>query len=163
MSYCFTNFAAYDTTLSMSSPTTRTEPVLKAPSTAGLALHSDDVLRQLGADGTNTSLPERGILSLEFSDTWRSLDLGSDDSFHEALDGTYGFGMIQSAGLGTVATTWAMCTNCGISDRNIDTNTTGISSAFSSIFQTSLRTSRSPAKALQAIFTVLNMMQHYDR
>jgi len=166
LSYCFTNFAAFDANISISSPVVRTEPILKAPNTAGLALHSDQVLRQLGADGTNTSLPDRGVLSLEYSNAWPNFILGSDDNFTQALDGTYGFGMIQDSHLGsgqTVGTTWAMCTNCGISGRNADTNTTSISAALSSIFQSSLQTSGSPAKALQAMFTVLNMMQYYDR
>jgi hypothetical protein len=51
-----------------------------------------------------------------------------------------------------------MCTNCGVSARNEDTNTTGISAALSSIFQSSLQTTGSPATALQAMFTVLDMM-----
>ncbi len=140
--------------------------MLKAPNTAGLALHTDEVLRQLGADGMQTSLPERGVLSLEKSNAWANFVLGSDDNFTQALDGTYGFGMIQGSGLAageTVGTTWAMCTNCGISPRNADTNTTGISAALSSIFQSSVQTTYSPATALQAMFTVLNMMQYYDR
>jgi hypothetical protein len=99
LTYCFTNFAAFDANVSISSPTVSTEPVLKAPNTAGLALQSDEVLRQVGGDGTQTSLPERGVLSLEKSDTWPHFVLGLDDNFTQALGGTYGFGMIQGLGL----------------------------------------------------------------
>jgi hypothetical protein len=51
MTYGLTNFAALDSDITASSPTARTEPVLEAPNTSGLALHTDEVLRKLGADG----------------------------------------------------------------------------------------------------------------
>jgi hypothetical protein len=136
MTYCLTNFAASDSDITVASPTVRTEPVLKAPNTSGLALHTDKVLRQLGADGTNTSLPARGILSLEQSDNWPSLSLATDDNFTQALDGSYGFGMTKDPSFGLdniVCNIVGYVHQLGLSPRNADTNTTGISAALSSI------------------------------
>jgi hypothetical protein len=167
VSYCFTNFAALDTNVTVSSPVNRTEPVLKSRDGNTVTLNATEVLRQLGADGSNSTLADRGLFSLKQNSNWSSLQMIQSvdgSSALRALDGTYGFGMLVGATfLYPSTTSWAMCTNCGKSVMNIDTNTTGISSALSSIFQSSLKQSGSAAKALQAIFTTISMMQYYDR
>ncbi len=168
LTYCFTNFAAVDTSVSLSSPTNRTEPVLKSGSTpSNPVLNASEILLQLGADGSNASHVDRGILNLEYSDTWAStwLNVSADGlTWMRALDGTYGFGMsLDTTPLYPEMTTWALCTNCGVSVQTINTNTTGVSAALSSIFQSSLQQTGSAATALSAMFTVVNMMQYYDR
>lgn len=171
LSYCFPNFAAIDTDITMASVTNRTEPVLRSGNTVNQALNATLVLPQLSADGRSLSLSERGLLALKFSPNWtqvfpteQNAGTASTSSWVQALDGTYGFGMASSNIAGVDMTTWALCTNCGISPQSAtDTNTTGISAALSSIFQSSLKASGSTAKAMQAMLTVLNMMQYYDR
>lgn len=167
VSYCFTNFAALDTDITVSSVVNRTEPVLRSQNNTTLALNTSDVLRQLGADGSNSSLTDRGLFSLEPNKNWSSIrPITSEDgtSNLQALDGTYGFGMLLGATSQYPSTiSWAMCTNCGKSVMNIDTNTTGISSALSSIFQSSIQQTGSAARGLQAIFSIVSMVQYYDR
>ena len=168
LTYCFTNFAAVETNMTMSSPTNRTEPVLRSGSTpVNLSLNASEVLLQLGADGSNASHMERGVLDLQYSDKWSSTQLNQSAdglSWMRALDGTYGFGMsLDMEPLFPSMTTWALCTNCGYSVGNINTNTTGISAALSSIFQSSLQQTGSAATAMSAMLTTVNMMQYYDR
>ncbi|KUJ12024.1 uncharacterized protein LY89DRAFT_688497 [Mollisia scopiformis] len=169
LTYCFTNFGSIDTNISVSSTTNRTEPELQGLS-SGTNLNADEVLRQLNASGTNLTLEERGVLALNYSN-WTGLTLGSqydtsiNSSVTQILGGTYGLGMVyQSNFLSPVQTTWALCTYCAIGKESVgDTNTTGISGALSSIFQSSLQQSGSTANALSAVLTVMNMVQYYTR
>jgi hypothetical protein len=169
ISYCFPNFAAIDVNITISSSSERTEPVLRSGKTPSQALDTSEVLPQLGANGQNLTFAGRGILKLEYSSAWTDVLPPSDDtaagsSWVQALPGTYGFGMTLGADVSAPdMTTWALCTNCGVSVQSKDTNTTAISAALSSIFQSSVKASGSTARALQAMLTVVNMMQYYDR
>jgi hypothetical protein len=165
LTYCFTNFGAIDANITVHSTDNRTEPVLQSTS-RGLALDATEVLQQLGADGTNSTPSERGILTLDKQDLWAYIypAPNNDSSFTAAIESKSGFGMVFNAVPSfPVLTTWALCTGCGVSANNENTNTTAISSALSSIFQSSLKSSGSAAKAMQAMFTVLNMAQYYNR
>ncbi|PVH84381.1 hypothetical protein DL98DRAFT_611049 [Cadophora sp. DSE1049] len=170
ISYCFTDFGSVDTNITVHSSTNRTEPVLQSLQNT-LALDARQVLLQLGADGSNRSLSERGVLSLQHSTTWSTIFPDEDNAataagstWVQALDGSYGFGMLPSGTPSSpIKTTWALCTNCGYSARSINSDATSISAALGSIFQSSIRASGSTAKALQAILTIVNMMQYYER
>jgi hypothetical protein len=175
ISYCFSHFASIDAPISANSSTPNMEPTLSKSNTSSI-LDSDQVVSQLGADGASRSLNDRGILSLQKADSWATY---TGTMTTTALDGTYGFGMqanhftpllygplnigyYQEDYEGSpVSATWGLCTNCMTSWT--DDNAFGIHMALSSIFQTSIRTSGSVATALQALFTVVNMMQYYDR
>ncbi|KAE9377841.1 hypothetical protein N431DRAFT_365821 [Stipitochalara longipes BDJ] len=165
LTYCFTNFGAIDTNITVHSSDNRTEPVLQNTS-RGLALDATQVLQQLGADGTNSTPSERGILTLERQDLWAYIypAPNNDSSFTAAIESKSGFGMVFDAIPSfLVLTTWALCTGCAVSKNNENTNTTAIGNALSSVFQSSLKSSGSAAKAMQAMFTVLNMAQYYNR
>jgi hypothetical protein len=176
ISYCFSHFAAIDTTFSANSSTLKTEPTLSKSNTSSTPLDARDVLRQLGADGIKRSHNDRGILSLQKSNDWI---IYSGTTTTMALDGSYGFGMKRNhftppiykpLDIGSfladytgppLTETWGLCTNCMVG--TTDDNTFGIHMALSSIFQTSIKASGSVATALQALFTVVNMMQYSDR
>jgi hypothetical protein len=176
ISYCFSHFVGIDAAISANSSTPRIEPKLSKSNTS-YALDASQVVRQLGADGVKRSLNDRGILSLQWSSFWSA---GTATATTTGLDGTYGFGMqansftppflgppldihsyISDYEGSSVSATWGLCTNC--MNNITDDNTFGIHSALSSIFQTSIINSGSVATALQALFTVVNMMQYYDR
>lgn len=169
ISYCFTNFASKDGEISVTSSTNRTEPVLRSLN-ATANLEATDVLKQLSADGSNWALDERGVLALSQADHWPidRTNVSDENNYtipSQALDGTYGLGMTLSQDFADPSlSTWALCTYCGTSWRDPGgTNTTGISAAFSSIFQSSIQKSGSAATALNAVFTVMNMVQYYTR
>ncbi|CZR59696.1 uncharacterized protein PAC_09590 [Phialocephala subalpina] len=170
LTYCFTNFGAIDTNVTAHSPTNRTEPVLLGLPT-GTILEASQVISQLGADGSNSSLAERGILSLEYSRNWTGIfpddqyDTAFNSSWVQVLDGTYGFGMTTATNvIAPVNNSWAWCTACGRTLEKGDVNPVlPVSAALSSIFQSSIQQSGSAAKALQAALTVVNMMQYYSR
>jgi hypothetical protein len=175
ISYCFSHFASIDAPISANSSTPNVEPTL-SKSNISSNLDAGQVVRQLGAGGASRSLNDRGILSLQKADFWATY---TDTMNTTALDGTYGFGMRANYftplldgpvefgyyrhdyEASSVSGTWGLCTNCMTSWT--DNNTFSIHVALSSIFQTSIRTSGSAATALQALFTVVNMMQYYDR
>jgi hypothetical protein len=175
ISYCFSHFAGIDAPISANSSTPRIEPILSKSNTSSI-LDARQVVHQLGADGASGSLNDRGILSLQKDDSWASYTGTTETT---VLDGTYGFGMqanhftpplfgpldigkyLDDYEGSPVSATWGLCTNCMTSVT--DNNTFGIHSALSAIFQTSIRTSGSLATSLQALFTVVNMMQYYDR
>ncbi|CZR67472.1 uncharacterized protein PAC_17371 [Phialocephala subalpina] len=175
LSYCFSHFAAIDAQISVNSSIPRVEPALLRGTGSTTLFDASDVLRQLGADGIKRSLNDRGILTLKKDDAWSSY---TDTRTSLALDGSYGFGMqrnsfspprsgqLDNAYLfdydpSSIGQTWGLCSNClqGFNDGL----TFGIHLTLSSIFQTSLRASGSLATALEALFTVVNMMQYYDR
>nr|KAH7311037.1 hypothetical protein BKA65DRAFT_558860 [Rhexocercosporidium sp. MPI-PUGE-AT-0058] len=189
LTYCFPNFAAIDMDISVNGSAPRTEPAL-SKSNGSSVLYTSDVLRQLGADGVRRTPNARGILTLEKSTGWKqatrletSLEkYYSPGSSTTALDGSYGFGMesnhftppfyrqlgmqeyisdYQTTNSSSVSGTWGLCTKCmtGMTDGD----TYGVHPALSSIFQASLKRSGSVATAIQALFTVVNMMQYYDR
>lgn len=176
ISYCFSHFAAIDTTFSANSSTLKTEPMLSKSNTSSTPLDASDVLRQLGADGIRRSHNDRGILSLQKSNDWTTY---TGTTTTTALDGTYGFGMSRNhftppvyepLDIGYFLTdyearpltgTWGLCTNCMVGAT--DDNTFGIHMALASVFQTSIKATGSVATALQALFTVVNMMQYLDR
>lgn len=152
----------------MSSLTNRTEPALRSGSSpSNLVLDASQVLLQLGADGSNASRADRRILDLEFSNKWKSTlvnESADGSTWMRALGGRCGFGMkLDANSIYPNSQTWALCTNCGRSVANINTNTTGVSAALSSIFQSSLQKTGSVATALSAMFTVVNTLQYYDR
>lgn len=166
LTYCFTNFAAIDTNITVHSSDNRTEPVLRSTVSRGLALDTSEVLQQLGADGTDSTPTERGILALDYQPSWAYFfpSADNDSSFTAAIESKSGFGMVfDSIPSLPVLTTWALCTGCAASKNNADTNTAAVSNALSSIFQSSMKSSGSAAKAMQALFTVLNMAQYYNR
>ncbi|KAH6718441.1 hypothetical protein BKA61DRAFT_302070 [Leptodontidium sp. MPI-SDFR-AT-0119] len=189
LTYCFPHFAAIDTEISVNGSTPRTEPTLSKSNDSSV-LYTGDALRQLGADGVKRTLNDRGILTLEKSQGWTQatrLETSSERYYTPggltmALDGSYGFGMVsnhftppfyhqlgmqeyvsdyQTTTSSPVSGTWGLCTKCmtGMTDGD----TFGIHPALSSIFQGALRKSGSIATAIQALFTVVNMMQYYDR
>ncbi|KAE8453051.1 hypothetical protein EG329_012238 [Mollisiaceae sp. DMI_Dod_QoI] len=170
ISYCFTNFASVDGNMIVTSPASRTEPVLRSLQFS-TALGAGDVLKQLGADGSNLTLADRGVLALKPSDQWPSIifDDPSETTINtpnsQALDGTYGFGMeITTTAVNPSLRTWALCTYCAVSLTDPGgTNITGISVALSPIFQASVQKSGSAAKALNAVLSVMNMVQYYTR
>lgn len=170
LTYCFTNFGAIDTNITVHSPINRTEPVLLGRPT-GTILDASQVIAQLGADGSNSSLAGRGILSLEYSRNWTGIfaddqyDTAFNSSWVQVLDGTYGFGMtVAQDVIAPVNNSWAWCTACGRTLAKNDVNPVlPVSAALSSIFQSSIQQSGSTAKALQAALTVVNMMQYYSR
>ncbi|CZR59683.1 uncharacterized protein PAC_09577 [Phialocephala subalpina] len=170
LSYCFTNFGSLDTNITVTSSTNRTEPVLRSVSSS-TNLDVNDVLKQLNATGINSTLEERGVLALNYSD-WSALvmDFGLfgivfNGSITQMLGGTYGLGMQNTLNFfHPQQTSWALCTYCAIgSTSKGDTNTTGISRALSSIFQSSVQQSGSTATALNAVLTVMNMVQYSTR
>ncbi|KUJ07126.1 uncharacterized protein LY89DRAFT_789921 [Mollisia scopiformis] len=160
LSYCFSHFAAIDAQISVNSSTPRAEPMLSKSNTSNTPFDATDVLRQLGADGVNRSLNDRGILSLSKDEKWPSY---TDTKTSLALDGSYGFGMQRNAfspphsgkldseyliAYGdAISGTWGLCSGC-LQDENDGS---------------SLKASGRVAIALQALFTVVNMMQYYDR
>ena len=192
LTYCFPHFAAIDMRVSVNGSSPRSEPVLTRNNDS-LSLDASDVLRQLGADGVKRSLTERGVLTLHKSNDWarpsRAANLRGTTTFTvdytTALDGSYGFGMqsnqftpplYQQSEMdeyrsayqsnkttknNPIAGTWGLCTKCVT--KMTDSETFGIHPALSSIFQGSLRSSGSLATALQALLTVVNTMQYYDR
>ncbi|KAG4436545.1 hypothetical protein IFR05_007983 [Cadophora sp. M221] len=189
LTYCFPHFAAIDMNITVNGSTPRTEPTLSKSNDSSI-LYTADVLRQLGADGVKRTLNDRGILTLEKSKGWtQATRLETLEKKYytpggstTALDGSYGFGMVsnyftppfynqlgmdeyisdyQTTNNSPVAGTWGLCTKC--MTKMTDGDTFGIHPTLSSIFQASLKRSGSIATAIQALFTVVNMMQYYDR
>ena len=78
---------------------------------------------------------------------------GSAQNDTSALQGRYSFDENNA--------TYGLCTYCG--SYTSDSSSRGISTTLSLIFQKALQQSSSPAKALQAVFTVTSTTQYYSR
>jgi hypothetical protein len=148
------------------------------PESISYLFNTSSVLRQLGAEGVSRTYEERGIMSLRPKTPWVELRpdqnrLGRMGNFTDStaavLDGSFGFNemTIQDNLDPRSNLTWGLCSYCGLSESHdssyLDFKTKSINIKLAAIFQAALLQSGSPATALQALFTIANFMQYYDR
>ena len=122
----------------------------KIPSTSNPgSIYDTDVsgyLRQLGVD-PSLSHEERAIMSLELKAGETPTQMTNTSS---SLDKIFGQNV-----------TYGLCTHCG--GYNDDDSAHGIANTLSIVFQRAIEESGSPAKALQAIFTLARSEQYRAR
>jgi hypothetical protein len=91
------------------------------------------------------------------------------DTTTAVLDGSFGFieMTIQENTDPRSNLTWGLCSYCGLYESHdsgdLAYKTKSINIKLAAIFQAALLQSNSPATALQALFTIANFMQYYDR
>jgi hypothetical protein len=150
LSFCFVSTGTLDAEIEATGTQDRTEPTMNV--TKGDSIYKSDVsaiLNQLDVSTTNaTAATQRAVLPLKSQNPW-----GSSTNSKSALQSPSTFS--------NKAATYGLCTFCG--GYASSTTTLGIASTLSIIFQRALQDSGSPAKALQALFTVTNGMQYYSR
>lgn len=153
---------------------------MDGPLNISYLFNASSILLQPGADGSFSNYAKRGIMSLQQKSQWAELYPGTffgrggdifqaSNSTTAVLDGSFGFNdmTIQNNIDPKSNDTWGLCSYCGLSESDVsnelDYKTKSIALKLASIFQASLLKSKSPATALQALFTIVNFMQHYDR
>ncbi|KAF2125974.1 hypothetical protein P153DRAFT_399452 [Dothidotthia symphoricarpi CBS 119687] len=152
-SLCFTNPSPYDYHIKSWRQEEFSDATLQWNSNIG-AYDTDEVARMLGVTSRNTTLESRGLYHLEPASNWTAAQVdvkygpGTEtedfvwDALNQNVDSTEGqnhtYMMSSYAGSGSIHRTHI------------------------AVFQHILKTSRNPALALQALYTILMQMAYYD-
>jgi hypothetical protein len=146
LTLCFASFGSLDAEIEASGVRNRSEPVVQMNDAGSIFdLNVNEVLLQLGvSDGT----VDQDVLTLKEQRPW-----GTSQNPSSALESRSTFRMNDA--------TYGLCTFCGGYDD--DSTARGITSTLSIVFQRGLQESGSPAKALQALFTLTSSTQYYSR
>lgn len=142
LSLCVATFDAIDTNITASSPANNTEPTTfgSFDNSSSLAQVARQVSTQLGADGINRTFSQRGILELQKQDSW--LAATSANLWNSVPH---------------IPQTVVLCQSCTRSHAN------SASDWLMLIFQNSLISSGSLARALQAMLTTVAITRYYAR
>lgn len=168
LTLCYLSFQAIDMQISATSTNIRTEPAFRADTDS---MDTSNILRQLGVDNTQSTHVERGIMTLDLESSWARGAMIANGVSH-ALDGIFGF-MVADERTGQdddfPAPTYSLCSGCGRNMTLDELRERGwvgverIDSLLARIFQDTLKKSRNPATAVQALFMVANLMKYYSR
>ncbi|KAI9642407.1 hypothetical protein NHQ30_009212 [Ciborinia camelliae] len=151
LSSCLATFDAIDTNITASSLTNNTEPTTfgSPDNSSSLAQIASQVTRQLGTDGSNSTLSQRGIMDLQKQESWLSV------SPFEVCPSINLIG-IQLTIL-RANSSMLLCRYCSNDSED------HASSLLMSIFQHSVISSGSLAQGLQAMLTTATITTYYTR
>jgi hypothetical protein len=157
---CATGFQAAQYNVTMQGRSMSKEPTLDQWSPSTYGYETDTVRQMYGATGENTTLTNRGVVSLSKGDwTVDFLDGAWLKTMTDALDKL-------NAGQSYRDATIILCTGCASGAFQFSQYTKGSSIAVDSvhlnIFQDILRTTRRPAYALQTFLTIIMQTFYYD-